>query len=595
MNRSAVIKSSIGLYVIATMLCGRALAEPSCPIEMNFAVEGGESVQHDGDTALIGASPADAAYIFTFDGTDWSWLQTLEADDNPGGDGFGRQVALQSDVAVVGSRYHDHDGTDGSTQVGAAYVFRFDESTSIWNQKAELLPPDPVSNMDFAEALAVDGNVILVGADGDLGLAGSAYVFRSNGDDQNPGWALEQKLLADDFPNTGNFGQSVAVQGDTAFVGASLTSAVYVFTFDKISSMWVQTCKLTASDPTGVQRFGLSVAVSDDTLVIGDNLGETDGISAGAAYIFRLVESYWVQQDRLVPDLLEPGINFGIHVDVEGDLALVGARYEGAGTAYLFEENETEWAQKYKFAPSDGMTGDAFGTSVSLSGDIALVGATRGSGAAYAYMGVDPGIDCNGNGLSDTCDVINETSADCNANGSPDECDVATGFVYYTQDFESLIDPLDEWSNTITDVTPAGMRRFLGQFGAEAVTLTLNDLPPHTTATVSFDLFVIRSWDGNAPGSIPDIWDLSEASGGTLLHATFSNGNGEQSYPDAWPEGANPFGTGATEANTLGYDFPGIPFKDSVYHLSFAIEHTDTSLITVFSGIIDGPDLLNES
>jgi hypothetical protein len=48
----------------------------------------------------------------------------------------------------------------------------------------------------------------------------------------------------------------------------------------------------------------------------------------------------------------------------------------------------------------------------------------------------------------------------------------------YFNDFENPADPLSEWSNPATDITPEGGRRFLGQFGSETVELTLTDLPP---------------------------------------------------------------------------------------------------------------------
>ncbi|MHC5111405.1 MAG: lectin-like protein [Planctomycetota bacterium] len=36
-----------------------------------------------------------------------------------------------------------------------------------------------------------------------------------------------------------------------------------------------------------------------------------------------------------------------------------------------------------------------------------------------------PFVDCNGNGVDDTTDIADETSADCNGNGTPDECELA--------------------------------------------------------------------------------------------------------------------------------------------------------------------------
>ena len=72
--------------------------------------------------------------------------------------------------------------------------------------------------------------------------------------------------------------------------------------------------------------------------------------------------------------------------------------------------------------------------------------------------------------------------------------------VVYANDFEAGAGP--EWSSPLTRTTPSG-RRFLGEFGAAAVTLSLACLPAHTQIDVALDLLVIRSWDGNE-ATLPD-------------------------------------------------------------------------------------------
>ena len=163
--------------------------------------------------------------------------------------------------------------------------------------------------------------------------------------------------------------------------------------------------------------------------------------------------------------------------------------------------------------------------------------------------------------------------------------------VVYSNDFEGAIG--SEWSHTAKNTTPSG-RGFLGELGNGTVSLTLRGLPPHEEATVSFDLFIIRSWDGNyevdpQSGEVwgPDEWDLNVTRGPTLLHTTFSNYDTfPQAYPDAYPGGDNPSRTGADENNSLGFLFSH-PTKsgpmDSVYRLSFAFRHSAPSLVLNFS------------
>jgi hypothetical protein len=56
-----------------------------------------------------------------------------------------------------------------------------------------------------------------------------------------------------------------------------------------------------------------------------------------------------------------------------------------------------------------------------------------------------------------------------------------------------------QWSSTTPYVstTPAGARRFLGDFGAGTVCLNLDGLSQQAIAHVEFGLYLIRSWNGN--------------------------------------------------------------------------------------------------
>jgi len=141
----------------------------------------------------------------------------------------------------------------------------------------------------------------------------------------------------------------------------------------------------------------------------------------------------------------------------------------------------------------------------------------------------------------------------------------------YFNDFEGA-PPYPEWSLGTQATTPSG-RHFLGSnttygFGNEITVLTLTGLPLHSAVTVSFDLYIIQSWDGNvSPG--PDFWQLNVGGPPVLLDTTFGIAQGPQSYPGDYPD-SYPARTGAVENNTLGYPFYG----DSVYHLTFTFPNT---------------------
>jgi hypothetical protein len=182
--------------------------------------------------------------------------------------------------------------------------------------------------------------------------------------------------------------------------------------------------------------------------------------------------------------------------------------------------------------------------------------------------------------------------------------------VIYSNDFEGTVG--SEWSNTSTDITPVGARHFLGQFGSvsvdQSVTLTLSNIPTHTGITVSFDLYIIDSWDGHGIDVGPDIWDLTAVGVGDLLHTTFSNVENCfgcdrcQDFPGTYPGADYPEKTGAVETNSLGYHFLyGSPCSttnmdagDAVYHLTYSFPHADTSLALDFSCSLTGAKLTRD-
>jgi PEP-CTERM motif len=165
----------------------------------------------------------------------------------------------------------------------------------------------------------------------------------------------------------------------------------------------------------------------------------------------------------------------------------------------------------------------------------------------------------------------------------------AQAALVYFNDFEGIVGP--EWSSVSTDLTPLGSRRFLGQFSNNTISLTLTGMPTHTEVALSFDVFLLLTWDGNNLIFGPDLWSVAVDNGPTLLQTTFSNAFSSevefrQAYPDAYPGGDHPGLTGAAELDTLGYPdlsaYAGA--NDAVYRLSFTFPHVADSLRLTFSG-----------
>ncbi len=369
----------------------------------------GDSVALDGNTAAVDAPLDDVSganqgsvYVFVRSGTVWTFQANLTAVDGAAGDQFGFAFALSGDTLVIGAVFDDETVPDQ----GSVYVFT--RSGTSWSQQQKLTANDGATGDHFGIAVALSGNTFVAGAaDDDVNAntdQGSAYVFTRSG----TVWAQQQKLTAGDGAANDRFGRGVALDGETAIVGAPFDDSpigimpvdqgsVYVFT--RNGTVWTQQQRLTAGDGTAGDVFGYSVALSGET-VLGGAPEDDSGMNAdqGSTYVFTRSGTVWTQQTQITASDGAAGDQFGYAVALDGDTALVGARADDVGTngnqgsAYVFTRSGTVWSQQQKLTASDGAVGDQFGYAVALDGATALVGAgsddvgtNNSQGSAYFF------------------------------------------------------------------------------------------------------------------------------------------------------------------------------------------------------------------
>ncbi len=208
------------------------------------------------------------------------------------------------------------------------------------------------------------------------------------------------KLTAADAAASDLFGYSVSVSGDVAVAGAWRDDcaagvdcgAAYVYRL--IGSTWVQEGKLTASDAAQSDVFGLSVFVSGDVAILGAHQDDcAAGLDCGSAYVYRFNGSTWVEQAKLTASDAAAGDAFGNSVSVSGDVAVAGASFDdcaggsNCGSAYVYRLNGSGWVQEDKLTASDAAQEDYFGQSVSVSGNLVVVGAYLDNCAAGIRCG----------------------------------------------------------------------------------------------------------------------------------------------------------------------------------------------------------------
>lgn len=311
-------------------------------------------------------------------------------------DQFGTSVAADGDYVVVGSPFHEH--------IGAAYVFFYDGS--VYDTLAVLTPSNGDVGDEFGASVAIDGDVIVIGAKNNDAAgtnAGAAYVFVK----PPSGWIdMNETIILPtvDVNTTDVFGSSVDISGDIIVVGAPFYGSTYqgaVFVYEKPLSGWTDVsapiAKIQDLGSNFGGRFGISVNISDDVLVVGGTFDDYSGTREGAAWVFVKPGSEWIDMTvptaKLTADDTGTRDLFGASVGISGDVVVVGApehdvQATNAGAIYIFEKPSAGWsdmaAQTQKFLISGGSAYDYFGCSVSISNDVIVAGAS-GSGRVYVF------------------------------------------------------------------------------------------------------------------------------------------------------------------------------------------------------------------
>ncbi|WP_424101635.1 LamG-like jellyroll fold domain-containing protein [Moorena producens] len=362
----------------------------------------GYSVAISGNTAIVGAYNEDtggqnagAAYIFERDSSGtWTQIQKLLASDPEAFDGFGFSVAISGNIAIVGAPFKD----TGGSSAGAAYIFERDSSGN-WSETEtkKLLASEPKASDYFGKSVGINGNIAIVGAEGDDtggDKAGAAYIFER---DSNGNWSETetQKLFASNPTKSSSFGNSVAISNNIAIVGANSedsgglnAGSAYIFERDN-SGTWTQTKQLLASEPKASDYFGTSVSISGNIAIVGAPYEDTAGNSAGAAYIFERDSSgTWPETEtqKLIGTYTSGSDKFGISVALSGNIAIVGA--SGEDSACIFERDSSgNWTEIERLLPGKLKVHGEFGYSVAISNNIALIGAYQAQDTGGTQVG----------------------------------------------------------------------------------------------------------------------------------------------------------------------------------------------------------------
>ncbi|HSG49388.1 MAG TPA: choice-of-anchor B family protein [Longimicrobiales bacterium] len=291
---------------------------------------------------------------------------------------FGRSVAMTGAELFVGQPVNWYGP-------GVVYTYRLDAG-GMWQERSLLTASDSSRMDDFGRALAVDGNTLVVGAPRKRDGAGVAYVFGRA--DDAAGWREVVVLEAPAGEDPAEFAAALSLSGDDLLVGspaASGTGAVHHYRRE--GGRWSPVGALRPGADALDGGFGVALDRSGEWLLVGAPAADS---ARGRVYAARRLDDGAWSEPRpvpLPPEADQPGARAGSAVLVDGRRAYVGA--PGAAAVVVLELGpDGGWASAGVLRPGTEERGTRFGSSLAAGGGDVWVGApgvNRGDGRVYRF------------------------------------------------------------------------------------------------------------------------------------------------------------------------------------------------------------------
>lgn len=412
---------------------------------------GDASVEHhvlvNGDAEDRRAPGRGAVHVYRRDGETFVHDAYLKPPIPMMGMQFGWAVAIDGGSIVVGSPgaflqpEDEVDPIPGETVDGTGAAWVFEDLGDGWRMTATLGPPSDVKSAQFGQAVAIEGDTILVG-DHLADATGVVHVFQRTTD----GWERTETLTPPHESHHSWFGASIALSGDRAVIGAPQSSAPSSDAFDlsgrnrgaawvfrKDAEGWSPEVGFVGPEGGHLSLLGLSVAIREGVVVVGapawnasrprgfgmsperegseQEVGLHDALQHGTVCVFQHVGGSWMP-DVTLEAPAPHGQSFGCRVAMGSDGRilvgasldahgndwtrdpappdLLGGRGPRFGAAHVIARHVNgEWRIARTVAAEPPGTGDEFGSRVAWSGDALVIAAPNESSSG---RGVDPGV-----------------------------------------------------------------------------------------------------------------------------------------------------------------------------------------------------------
>lgn len=306
----------------------------------------------------------------------------------PGGAlNFGHAVAISGSTAIVGA-------PDNGSVPGTTFIY-VRAKNGVWPASPSFTLPDPANTVgdSFGDSVAISGAYAIVGAAGTSALTGSAYIYKRAGST----WPTAPAATLT-YPSSApgdQFGFSVAISGTTAVVGTgNYAPNGAAFIYQKVGASWTLVSTLTDSSASPNWGFGQPVAIASNTVAVaaaGAKTGSCTFPPCGAVDVYVKPPNGWVSTSTPTATLSDPvgqqNDYFGYSIAMSANTIVVGN--PGGGPVYIFVK-PLSWVSTS--TPTQTLNDPAppnnsFGVAEAISGSVVIVGAyTASSGVGDVYL-----------------------------------------------------------------------------------------------------------------------------------------------------------------------------------------------------------------
>jgi choice-of-anchor B domain-containing protein len=291
---------------------------------------------------------------------------------------FGRTLALTANELFVGQPVNWYGP-------GVVYSYRLD-AAGRWRERSSLMAADSARMDDFGRALAIDGNTLIVGAPRKRNGSGVAYVFERASADGD--WQQTAVLAPSDSGNHTEYASALALTGDDVLIGAPRSDSTgVIYHFRRARGSWTLRAVLRPAGEPARTGFGQSISVDGDWLLVGAPSADS---SRGKVFASQRKPDGGWGEPRVI-DLATPGTpgtRAGTAMLLNGTTAYIGA--PGVTRVLILQRSaDGAWLPAGELQPFDAGRGTEFGSAIARVDNevwVGAPGANASNGRVYRFI-----------------------------------------------------------------------------------------------------------------------------------------------------------------------------------------------------------------